>query len=332
MKFLLLFIFSTLLLSSCTKILPLEGPAFEKKAVLTGLLHPDSLLSVRLTWSRPLTESSPYLPIESAQVTFFEDDKSLGIATYQRNGSYQLGLKPSVNHTYRVEVNVPEYGVLRAQDYLPELLPLTVQTGPRNPDNINSNPDLTLSFTPTPQASFWLAINHSRVRKDFPDTCYTSNGSGLKPGCKFEETVVHLYNFISTRTPVFDQFNGSVDSFGGVFMFGAMTRVLPEYAPLGTQQNIVFSMLNTAYGLRADADSREKTYLEVTAAGPAFDRYLKTAFVSQANQLTDFNGSLQNPFAEPSPAYSNVENGLGIFGARNRRSIRLQLDSTSISR
>lgn len=43
------------------------------------------------------------------------------------------------------------------------------------------------------------------------------------------------------------------------------------------------------------------------------------------NSLRSFNQNSNNPFSEPSPVYSNIKNGLGIFGSYNATQIKQKL-------
>ncbi|OZI07722.1 hypothetical protein BWI93_13105 [Siphonobacter sp. BAB-5385] len=328
MRTTLFFIFLLLINIACTKILEIPGPIFKPKPVLVGVLHPDSSLSVRLFMSREAKDTSGYKPITSSTVTFSEDNIALGKAVHAGDGFYVLTVEPKEGHTYKVQAEIPTYGIVEAEDFLPAFPSYTVTVGDRNSLNANSNPDITLQFKKTDKAYYWIGINATKLSHRAPQECRNiiSTGGALNSECK--KYLEKESNYVSSRSAVFDMFNGSFDELHSYYSFSSLARLLPEFVKDYQQPEVTFSLTNQG-GSWTSPSSAEENVLELTVAGLAFDQYLKTSLFSLENQLVDSQGKLQNPFAEPTSASSNVKNGLGIFGARNGKYILLKLNSTS---
>ncbi|MFT4032198.1 MAG: DUF4249 family protein [Siphonobacter sp.] len=289
----------------------ISGPAYQKKIVLTGLLHPDSLLSIRLRYSKPVTDTGQYEPVSGATVLFEKDGVPLGTATERSAGQYNLPILPTVGHLYSVRAVVKGFETIEASENLPDLPAFEVSVGARNQSNPNSNPDITFSSSILSGNLIWLGISNSfhSFYKTSP-TC---------PNC-----LVHETNRLLTKDVIFDSFNGYFDTFNSFYSYDYPARFQPDYIQNNVQVSTVFVMQNQGASWENPAPD-EQNILDVFSAGKAFDQYLKTAILSQKNQIVNTHGELDNPFAEVVPVYSNVKNGLGIFGARNSRRIPLRI-------
>lgn len=67
----------------------------------------------------------------------------------------------------------------------------------------------------------------------------------------------------------------------------------------------------------------EQAFVYVYTMSDAYDSYLKSAINAYQNRLFDSSGAISNPFAEPTPVYSNIKNGLGIWAAYSIERISL---------
>ncbi|PMD87235.1 hypothetical protein BWI97_25860 [Siphonobacter sp. BAB-5405] len=327
MNYTLIFVFLLTVSTACTKVLEISGPSFKPKPVLVGVLHPDSSLSVRLFMSRAANDTAQYKPISSSAVTFSEDNTVLGKAVHAGDGFYVLTVKPKEGHTYKVQAEIPAYGTVEAEDFLPAFPSYMVTVGDRNSLNANSNPDITLQFKKTDQAYYWIGINATKLSYLAPRECWEVDTTGGALDAECRKYLEKWSTSLSSRSTVFDMFNGTFDELHNYYYFSSLVRLLPEFVKDSQRPEVTFATVGQG-GSWTRNHPGEENVLELTVAGPAFDTYLKTSLFSLENQLVDSQGKIQNPFAEPTSASSNVKNGLGIFGARNGKYISLKLNST----
>jgi hypothetical protein len=328
----LLFLSLIALLSACVQSVDIEGPAYQKKPVLVGTLHPDSSLTVQLSWSKPTSETATAAPIPDARVIFSQDHISLGQANYLTNGSYQLPIKPTGNHVYGVSVTLSNGQTLYAEDYLPLWPAGQITISDKKEDNVNANPDITIQLHKAlVDSSFlWMGLYATQYFSyGYPKECIV-NGQ-IKEGCVKDIRKLLMSNSITTRSAVLDPFNGFFDALINKNSNSSPARVRPDVFNANPGYAITVAPLNQGGSWTPHPTNQVppgENILELFAVGPAYDRYLKSAITAFQNRPTDFEGDLFNPFAEPTPVYSNVKNGLGIFGARNGRYIVLKLNTS----
>lgn len=331
----LLFLLVVCSVSGCIQAVDIDGPEYVKKPVVFGILHPDSLLKVNLTWSRPATTTNPALSIKNAEVTFFENGTPLGESVDKEDGNYSLPVRPKTGRSYKVEIKISALPLITAEDYIPRWMDTNLYVSDRNPSNTNSNPDITYTlknFLPD-NSTLWMGLYSTQY---FPDGwapgCIV--GGQIQPGCELIIRKITGDSYVTTASPIFDSFNGFFDPLSNRFSNSSPARVRADILADEDTPTVKFAAFNQGedrWGqVKRPNDTRPfgENILEITFAGPAYDRYLKSALLAYQNRLTDFDGNLFSPFAEPSPVYSNVTNGLGIFGARNGRYIVLKLNTT----
>ncbi|RRB00671.1 DUF4249 family protein [Larkinella rosea] len=329
------FLFPALMavLSACVQSVDIKGPAYQKKPVLVGTLHPDSLLTVRLSWSKPTSGTATAVPITDARVIFSQDRIALGQANHLTNGSYQLSIKPTENHLYAVSVTLSSGQTLFAEDYLPLWPAGQVIVSDKKKDNVNANPDITIQLDRAlADSSFlWMGLYVTQYSSyGYPDGCIV-NGQ-IKEGCVKDIRKLLKSNYITTRSAVLDPFNGFFDALINKNSNSSPARVRPDVFNANPGYVITVAPLNQGEPWIPEPTNQVppgENILELFTVGPAYDRYLKSAITGFQNRPTDFEGDLFNPFAEPTPVYSNVKNGLGLFGARNGRYIVLKLNTSN---
>ncbi len=308
-------IIALLFLQGCVKTVDLPDNVFKKQVVAVGTPNPDSVLSVRLTYSlRPDTTSS-YQGITNAEVSFLEDGVVLGKVSNASKGVYSFNKRPVAGKTYAIKVNVPGFDEIYAEDTIPQAPRVISSKFASNPNNPNSSPDFELritnyAFTQTP---IWFGIYSTRKVR------------GVKPGSPTGEVTPDIfYEYISTanlgllsNSQYLDRFNSFFDGLSGKYSFGDPARVDPVSTTFDPNPVIRYTIVN-----QIKKDDQVFTYSFAASAG--YDRYLKSSIMAYQNRLLDASGALNNPFAEPTPVYSNIKNGLGIWGAYNAKRTVLQ--------
>jgi len=304
-----------LTLMGCEKTLSIDGPPYQRKAVLTGLLFPDSTLSIQLTYTAPANTTAAYETITDARVQFFDDGQLLGTSTHRGQGFYRLAVLPQPGHTYRVVADVPGgYGQLSAEDQMPARPSGQLVVDKQATGNPNNNPDFKLTLQPRDATTpYWFSFYVTKEETVFSDDCATLPGQPQTRPCTGSYLLRSQRNYILTDSGYLDRFNAVYDALTGTYIFSAFTRYDPA-AVLGKPVELTF----TTYNQLAYPDNRgndDVNTVDLLAVGPNYDRFLRSVLTAQMNQITDSNNLLNNPFAEVTPIYTNVKGGLGVFGA-----------------
>jgi hypothetical protein len=281
------------MLSACVKTIDIPYPDYEPQMILTGILQPDSILKIRLQESLPIVSKDSVCPaIINAKVACYENGKLVGMMKHVSNGYYSMNYFPKEGLYYKIEAE-NETTKTMAQDTIPFRSVCTVVLGNLNPNNSNGNPDLLLKMNKSKSGYTWLS----------PYFRYKRNNK--------VETDVSV--FISSE-PFFDTFNSYKEP-NGQRAFGNYVRMKPEF---GGNLEVNFTVGNQVSVIKEKGDI---FYLQVNDLSKNYDRYLKSALVAYENRLTDKNGAIYNPFAEPVPIFSNVQNGVGILAAMQTQRI-----------
>jgi len=90
-----------LFLNSCSEETEIKGD-FDEKIVVNCLLHPDSIVKLKLT--RSIVLNSTDIPVvENGAVILYENGSSLGQLSYSSNGVYVLDYNPQPGATYKLK-------------------------------------------------------------------------------------------------------------------------------------------------------------------------------------------------------------------------------------
>lgn len=301
-------------LFSCEKTLSIDGPPYQKKAVLTGLLFPDSAISIRLTYTAPANTTTAYETINDARVQLFEDGQMVGTLPHRGEGFYRTPTLPKPGHIYRVIAAVPGYGQLDAEDRMPNRPIGTLIVEKQGSGNVNNNPDFKLKLKPVDGfATYWFSFYVTKRETIFSDGCTTYPGQPQTKPCTTSNVLRSQQNYILTNSGYLDRFNAVYDSATGNYLFNTFVRY-ESAVVLGETVDLTFTTFNQLAN-PPDRNKGEINTIDLIASGPNYDKFLRSAIQAQINQITGSDNLLNNPFAEITPVYTNVSGGLGIFGA-----------------
>ncbi len=260
-----------------------------EKAVLVGILTPDSLITIRLTRTFSPGEKFDITrhSINDAEIEVFENNISLGFMNSKGMGIYQLDVLPKPGRLYTIAAQTP-FGALKTSDSL-HLSPIPAFKVSRpNPKNPNSNPDffVTLSRQKYETGNYWFSM------KEIKDGAEAGSG---------------WFN-ISSNSPYLDSFNASEDQFYPLKHYGYLARLLPDLygeAKISLTCNNQINTIFTGGGAFA---------VRVSYVSKPYDLFLRSAVQAIDNRFLNPDGNLNNPFYEPTTISSNIEGGLGVFG------------------
>jgi hypothetical protein len=299
---------------SCERTLSIEGPPYQRKAVLTGLLFPDSAITIRLTYTAPASTTTAYEAITNAQVQLFDDGQPSGVLANQGQGFYRTSVFPQAGHTYRVVAIIPGYGRLQAEDQMPAQPAGQLTIDNHAQGNPNNNPNFQLTFQPADASTpYWFSFYVTKQETIFSEGCTTFPGDPRPRPCTSRDVLYSQRNYTLTNSGYLDRFNSIYDGSSGAYIYSAFARFDPALV-LGKPVDLVF----TTYNQIADPKDRAKgevNAVDLIATGPNYDRFLRSMLQAQMNQVTSSDNLLNNPFAEITPVYTNVAGGLGVLGA-----------------
>lgn len=288
------FILSVLfVMTACEKIIDYPVSPGELNVVVNSILNTDSTISVNISKSVGIldTSSAPY--IHNASVNLYENNEPAGSMKYQGNGFYALdGFVPEAGIEYAVAVNAPGKDNIRASCMIPEPVPIiSADTILRLIDNDvyykSYTYDVILTVRDPPGLSnFYEIILFQKTLYTYPDTVYS----------------IYSRRFC-TDDPVFEYY-----------------RINNDVYPLAL--NLDTEMLNASAVYFSDKllDGKKFTVkfsLEQWNINGMYYIYLRSLtkdYYLYLASLAYYNQASGNPFSERVQLHSNISNGLGIFG------------------
>lgn len=270
---------AALLYSGCEKTVSIDTGDIKPRLALNSLIEPDSIFKVELSRSKSLMDSLQSIDmIKNAKVKVFEDDILKKTIINSTTGIYSAAFKPKQTSIYRIEVDQPEFGHTLARTGIPPK-PVLVSATP------------TTELTPGSSPRFYkykIVIRDSGLHRDYYYLRAFLIQKGYTPGAVFSKIAVYdIYS--DDRVVVKDDHTLR----GIVFDDGAFNGFDYEL--------IVYSPLKIT--------AANPLWFELASITREYYNYLASVIMQ--------NNAGDNPFAEPVIIKSNVENGTGVFGARN---------------
>jgi len=307
-----------LLVVSCEKVLDYDTGDYEPEVVVNSVINPDSLLTVHLSQTISILDSSEIQNITDRQIEVYEDDQRVETLTHSHDGYYlSAGIYPEEGRTYKLKIPASG-GEVSASTTVPvpvEILSadtrfidvtnwfvvkVTFADPPGEPNYYQ------ISLLPRAEVYVYLDGSHiytaSLTRQTVIDTKYSSflHSMGILPeGSPIEDILINKYGIFSDQL---------ID--GETCTLNAKT---PYYFPGKIEQIIDINPDTIPEGVTYQIDWYMDVYLQ-SLSRSYFD-YLKS------RNLHDVVAG--NVFFEPMGIISNIRNGIGIFGsyAGSRKSL-----------
>ena len=271
-----------IIITSCEKVLDIEIEQEEVTVIVNSALTPGQIVDFKIYNSVPVSTYNfeNIEEVDGATIILYENDTPVD-EIQQNSYGYQSTYLPKEGKNYRFELTLPNSGPLSGQSYIPEAVPILLTT-----------------------ANFESSTNNVRVGITFSDPMETDN------------------YYIFTLSTLYLQNDGTYEpfDFGHPWLYGAsdFSVVEKNIFPNG-QRGLLFSdnMINgkdyeliiTMWDYSIIGSSPKKTCkicFQLTSISKEMYLYAKS-FAEQG-------GGGINPFNEYFNVYSNIENGLGIFG------------------
>jgi hypothetical protein len=276
---LLLFVGFILLITGCQKTISIDVGQIQPRLVVNSILDKDSIIRVQLSKSKSMMDSTQSIDrVNVATVKIFQDNVLKQTLTKGINGLYNSTIKPIVASDYRIEIDNTSFGHVEAT----ALIPLTP-----NPLSAVQTTELTPGSAPQ-YIKFKIGLKDEGIAPDYYYLRAFLIKKGFAPGANSKYVISCRIGSDDNIVVVDDQ------TLNGV-IFDDAAFVKSNY------ELIVYTnyRINTDFSL----------WFELSSITSDYYKYLVSCIMQ--------NNAGNNPFAEPVVIKSNIQNGTGIFGAKN---------------
>lgn len=272
---------------SCEKDLKTEV-RITPKLCFNCILNPDSVIRGSLSLSQSISENNPFQKVSDAIIELKKDGQVVGIMPNTGDGIYVLNIKPNSGSYYEINIKTEGFQSLHASTIVP-LKPL-----------VNYQQDNPILHNPNTYSSYYSY----RITKNIND----SPGTNRYWHYRLRQSPTKIWRFVGVfydvDSPIIDNFNRVTDATDKLgFHYESYIRI-NDTGMDGQILTFYDIAYNNEINFFMDADEH-------------YDKYLK----STIKQMMNDGGSLL--FNEPVQIYSNIENGLGIFGSAVITSFKL---------
>lgn len=277
MRYFLILFSIPLAFASCEKDLETKV-VVSPKLCFNCILNPDSLIHGSLSLSRSISEDKSFVKIDDATIELKKDGQIVGVMQNTGNGIYQLNIKPVSGSLYELSITAEGFPLLRASTTVPEKPPVSYRLD--NPKYQDHGP--------------YMSYYTYRITYSIQDQPGANRYWHYKMRYVYENGFYWL--FFDINSTIIDDFNKITDSsqkYGYYYIYYLRINDLQAdgktltFTDLSYDKDVVYFM---------DVDEH-------------YDKYLKSTIKQRIN---DGDNLL---FNEPVQIYTNIENGLGIFGS-----------------
>ena len=296
------------IINGCERIIDFPIKSDELKVVMNSLINTDSVILINLSKSIGILDTGNIPYVQNGIVTLYENNSAVGSMTYLGKGFYSSGnLIPKTNTEYKVSVNVPNEKEVTAFCIIPNQVPIiSIDTvlNLKNNDYYYQNYtyDLILTIDDPPGIyNFYELILFQKTMNIYEDTTFNFNQRNFftdDPIIEYYRLENDLYSLnLNLET---EKNNVSAAYFSDKLTDGKKfpVRITLENWNLNGMYYICLRSLTKDY------------YLYLTS-------------------LAQYSMAYGNPFSERVQIYSNIHNGLGIFGgySSSKDSVNINLFS-----
>lgn len=296
-----------IVLTACEKDVIIEVPEAKKQMVVNGLFHQTLPLRVSITESiSPYDENIDLRDLTGSEVSLYKNADFIEYLTYIKDPGETLGnfystIIPQPGNKYRIDISAPGYGHVSALSGLPDPVSLY---------NEKSN------WTPWGEDTLnVIRFNFEFELDDPPENNYYYLTIGcplLKPDPATGEYKIFDYQYAEIysadiASPQLYLKNG--------WLFKDVNFNGTRYAISGTATMYVKPCCD--YAPEVIIDKKELYVFLENLSKEAWDFH--SSYATYLQTQNDF-------YAEPGSVYSNIHNGLGIFGGSGLTEVRIPVN------
>ena len=298
MKKLLVILLIMIAVSACEKIIDIDLPERELHIVINGMINRDSLISVQVSKSKGILDNSAISYLPGAVVKLYGNDEFIENLKYTENGIFISKIQPYDEIRYTIDAEYPDLVSVAASTQIPAhpfIVSIDTFTEISIPDNdygmgeIDTHYKIKIRDDDNSKNFYFLALSHVIADEGFDDDPYV--------GEEYE-----FFTDYDSDDIIFQSGNE------GFSFYNIDGRVFSDEYFNGTEYTIDISV-EDYYDEYTGMNIYSKDYIYLFSISKEFYLYVISYNMN--------NMSIDNPFAQPVQVYSNVENGLGIFGGYN---------------
>jgi len=296
-----IFILACMIVSSCEETVYIDGSESHKKIVINSIISTDSTWNVNLSYSKSIFDVSEFTFIEhaSTKVTNQTSGQSFFLK-HKENGNYQRALNPTEGHTYELEVTTIDGKIARATTYVPSVLKVDVIKRDAFDSEGKATIELEIEIEDNPtEENFYVWEVVENIYEELPETPNNpTNVATLPIELQKEDADLKSLNsllFISDK------------NFDGTTYKTKLTLGQDVLAKVSGNNN------GDEYQFQ-----KPRFSLNVMAVSKDLYEYMRTYEIYKQTEIKITS------ISQPVDVYSNIENGLGIFGGFNRKEFPIQ--------
>lgn len=295
---------------ACEKIIEIDLGEAKTKMVVNAVLQEDSIIKINLSRSRHILDNAAVSYINDAEVKLFENDVFIGNLVYSQNGFYQINHFPKRAYEYKIEVK---------HDIFDDVFAYT--------SILNSVPILSVD-TLTGFGQYNNEVMHFSIRLNDPPGEKNYYKLSLKNKFLGEmwnpDLIVYDTLYVTEDTVIVHTSYGGYElaEFYENIWFSSEDIIFSEYSYFNSYfSDEIFD--GKSYNIRVTVDKwnfrGETNMVYVELASISKELYLY--YISLSKHM--YNQG--DPFAEPVIVFTNIENGIGVFGSATYHRDSLQI-------
>ncbi|MGI6718888.1 MAG: DUF4249 domain-containing protein [Bacteroidales bacterium] len=290
----------SLILVSCTKIIPYKGDITDKKIVANGLIIADSTISVKLTYSKNYNDNNPFVFVDDANIHLFENDKNVGSLTYQDSGIYSIDYVALENQKYKIEITHNDFEELVSSEFsIPTKIEIT-----------NFDP---IVYYADDNYSDYINVDSVFYSFNIQDDKNTENFYMIKVLLQYHYVDVEVNDAGSIDTIYYNGFSNTNLRLADLSLGpAAETLEYPYSGIIFTDEIFNGESINVKFyssGKGFNKGDINKYHVNVYSISKELFLYY-----SSYNAYQNSFNPIGNITSEPVFVYSNVKNGIGIIG------------------
>ncbi len=282
--------FAIFLFSSCTEEIPLEIES-EEEVVVNCLLTTDSVQELTLTYSKSLDGGIYSSGVDSATVTLYQDDHEIGEFVKSGSTTWKLTYSAVLGKKYNLKIDIPGEDEITASTTMPSASNLSVVS-----DTIESENQYINIFEQKKQYNNqWIFCLNAA-----DDSSFLVNPLDT-PSVSTSDVLLESIGTDHPNTDLFNQEGTLSDILGDDAQFPAYNYYI---------RLISDSTSDITFGIEAAFDSFH--FVVFRNSSDEYDKYLKTSLQKMFLYI-DEDDVVQ--WFDEDEVYTNINNGVGIFGA-----------------
>ncbi len=286
---------------SCEKTIEIDLEDAKIKIVVNGIINPDSTIKVNVTRSRHILDNADIESLTDANVKLYEDGNLIGNMTHTGGGNYHIDYKPVENKEYKVEVSHEKYDNVQGLTRIVPSIPIIRIDTTTTFDEYGSPVlDFKIRFSdPADEKNYYLLkLSNTFLYEEWDESLITYDTTVNEQG----ETIVYVNQGGLTYTlSTEDIWIDSDDLIIEEHMWSSGVIFSDEII---NGENYSF----TGKLHKGSLYQREnKITFELHSLSPEAYKYYKSVHQHYYNS--------GDPFAEPVIVFTNITDGIGIFGS-----------------